>query len=55
MEHYKALFIHEDYNKFFFNRKEDIKRLEYQINAVKESISQQILIVGVKVLEKLIF
>ena len=42
----KPLFLHEDYDSYFFNRKNDIKKIKYQINAVKESLPQQLLLVG---------
>ena len=48
MVKYKPLFLHDDYDKYFFNRKEDIKKIEYQINAVKYSLPQQLLLLGVR-------
>jgi chromosomal replication initiation ATPase DnaA len=42
----KPLFLHDDLDKYFYNRKEDIKKLKYQINSLNYSLPQQILLTG---------
>lgn len=42
----KPLFLHDDLNEYFYNRKEDIKKLKYQINSLNYSLPQQILLTG---------
>ena len=40
------LFLHDDMNKYFYNRTEEIKRIKYLLNSLNESIPQQLLLVG---------
>ena len=42
----KPLFLHDDLDTYFYNRKEDIKKLKYQINSLNYSLPQQILLTG---------
>ena len=42
----KPLFLHEDLDEYFYNRKNDIKKLKYQINSLNYSLPQQILLTG---------
>lgn len=42
----KPLFLHDDLEKYFYNRNKDIKRLKYQINSLNYSLPQQILLTG---------
>lgn len=42
----KPLFLHEDLDKYFYNREEDIKKIKYQINSLNYSLPQQILLTG---------
>ena len=42
----KPLFLHDDLDKYFYNRKEDIKKLKYQINSLNYSLPQQIILTG---------
>ena len=42
----KPLFLHDDLNEYFYNRKNDIKKLKYQINSLNYSLPQQILLTG---------
>ena len=42
----KPLFLHDDMDKYFYNRKKDIKRLKYEINSLNYSLPQQILLTG---------
>ena len=42
----KPLFLHDDLDKYFYNRKEDIKKLKYQIDSLNYSLPQQILLTG---------
>ena len=42
----KPLFLHDDLDEYFYNRKEDIKKLKYQINSLNYSLPQQLLITG---------
>lgn len=44
----KPLFLHDNMNKYFFNREYDIKRISYQINSVRESLAQHLLITGIR-------
>lgn len=44
----KPLFLHDDLEKYFYNRNKDIKRLKYQINSLNYSLPQQILLTGYK-------
>ncbi|WP_407379313.1 AAA family ATPase [Methanobrevibacter sp.] len=44
----KPLFLHDDLDKYFYNRKDDIKRLKYQIDSLNYSLPQQILLTGDK-------
>ena len=40
------LFLHDDMDKYFYNRTEEIKRIKYILNSLNESIPQQLLLVG---------
>lgn len=42
----KPLFLHDDLDTYFYNRKEDIKKLKYKINSLNYSLPQQILLTG---------
>ena len=42
----KPLFLHHDFDKYFYNRKNDLNNLKYQINSVTQSLPQQILLTG---------
>ena len=42
----KPLFLHNDLDEYFYNRKEDIKKLKYQIYSLNYSLPQQILLTG---------
>ena len=42
----KPLFLHNDLDEYFYNRKEDIKKLKYQINSLNYSLPQQLLVTG---------
>ena len=42
----KPLFLHNNLDEYFYNRKEDIKKLKYQINSLNYSLPQQILLTG---------
>lgn len=42
----KPLFLHNNLDKYFYNRKEELKRINYQINALKYDLPQQLLITG---------
>ena len=42
----KPLFLHDDLDKYFYNRKDDIKKLKYQIDSLNYSLPQQILLTG---------
>ena len=42
----KPLFLHENMDEYFYNRKHDIKELKYRINALNYSLPQQILLTG---------
>lgn len=42
----KPLFLHDDLDEYFYNRKNDIKKLKYQINSLNYSLPQQILLTG---------
>ena len=42
----KPLFLHDDLDTYFYNRKEDIRKLKYQINSLNYSLPQQILLTG---------
>lgn len=42
----KPLFLHENLDEYFYNRKNDIKKLKYQINSLNYSLPQQILLTG---------
>ena len=42
----KPLFLHDNLDEYFYNRKNDIKRLKYQINSLNYSLPQQILLTG---------
>ena len=48
----KPLFLHDDFGTYFYNRKNEIKKLKYQINSLNYSLPQQILLTGIMVLEK---
>lgn len=40
------LFLHDDMDKYFYNRTKEIKRIKYILNSLNESIPQQLLLVG---------
>ena len=40
------LFLHDDLDKYFYNRKEEVKRIHYLLNSLNDSIAQQLLLVG---------
>ena len=42
----KPLFLHDNMDKYFYNRKHEIKDLKYRINALNHSLPQQILLTG---------
>ena len=42
----KPLFLHNNLDEYFYNRKEDIKKLKYQIDSLNYSLPQQILLTG---------
>ena len=42
----KPLFLHDNLDEYFYNRKNDIKKLKYQINSLNYSLPQQILLTG---------
>lgn len=42
----KPLFLHDDLDEYFYNRKDDIKKLKYQIDSLNYSLPQQILLTG---------
>lgn len=42
----KPLFLHDNLDEYFYNRKEDIKKLKYQIDSLNYSLPQQILLTG---------
>lgn len=42
----KPLFLHDNLDEYFYNRKNDIKKLKYQIDSLNYSIPQQILLTG---------
>ena len=42
----KPLFLHNDLDEYFYNRKKDIKKLKYQIYSLNYSLPQQILLTG---------
>lgn len=42
----KPLFLHNNLEEYFYNRKEDIKKLKYQIDSLNYSLPQQILLTG---------
>jgi len=40
------LFLHDDIEKYFYNRKEDLNKINYLLNSLNQSIPQQLLLVG---------
>lgn len=42
----KPLFLHDNLDEYFYNRKNDINKLKYQINSLNYSLPQQILLTG---------
>ncbi len=44
----KPLFLHDDLDKYFYNRENDIRKIKYQIDSLNYSLPQQILITGVR-------
>jgi len=42
----KPLFLHDDLDKYFFNRNNELNSLNYQISSVKYDLPQQILLTG---------
>lgn len=42
----KPLFLHDNLDEYFYNRKNDIKKLKYQIDSLNYSLPQQILLTG---------
>lgn len=42
----KPLFLHNDFEKYFYNREDDLNKLKYQINSLNYSLPQQILLTG---------
>lgn len=40
------LFLHDDLEKYFYNRTDEVKRINYFLNSLNESIPQQLLLVG---------
>jgi hypothetical protein len=42
----KPLFLHDDIDTYFYNRKKDLENIKYQINGLNHSLPQQILITG---------
>ena len=42
----KPLFLHDDLEEYFYNRKNDIQKLKYQIDSLNYSLPQQILLTG---------
>ena len=40
------LFLHDNLEKYFYNRNEEVKRINYLLNSLNESIAQQLLLVG---------
>ena len=42
----KPLFLHDNLDEYFYNRKNDINKLKYQINPLNYSLPQQILLTG---------
>ena len=42
----KPLFLHDDFEKYFYNREADLNKLNYQINSLCYSLPQQILLTG---------
>ena len=42
----KPLFLHKDFDKYFYNRENDIKQIKYQINSLNYSLPQQLLVTG---------
>ncbi len=42
----KPLFLHDDLDRYFYNRKDDLKRIQYQINSLNYSLPQNILLLG---------
>ena len=42
----KPLFLHDDLNKYFYNRETELKQLNYQISSIKYDLPQQILLTG---------
>lgn len=42
------LFVPEDINKYFYNRTEDLKKINFYLSSLNENISQRLLITGVR-------
>lgn len=42
----KPLFLHDDFERYFYNRDDDLRKLKYQIDSLKFSLPQQILLTG---------
>ena len=40
------LFLHDNLDKYFYNRKDDIKHINYLLRSLDDSIAQQLLLVG---------
>lgn len=42
----KPLFLHDDLDKYFYNRKDELDRINYYIGALSHSLPQQLLLTG---------